>query len=79
MKRYLLFLFSGDDPFDSVGWRSFHGSFDTPEEAQTYFSEYTDDDCDYYGHIVDMQRDEKEAVILVSDGCGDWQDANGTA
>lgn len=78
MKRYLLFLFTGDDMNENLGWRAFHASYDTVEAAKQAFTEYTEDDEYYYGHIVDTQLDEKRAVLLINNG-GEWEDAHGYA
>jgi len=78
MKRYLLFLFSGDNPYDNLGWRAFHGSYDTPEDAMSAFTEETGNHYDYYGHIVDTQPPDGKAVLLVNNGSA-WEDAKGSA
>ena len=79
MKRYLLFIFHGDNLHDSSGWRSFHASYDTPEAAKKAFIQRTRNGADYYGHIVDTQLPEEKAVLLVCDGYGEWSEANGYA
>jgi hypothetical protein len=56
MKRFL--YFTGDTYYPNGGWRDYHLSFDTFEEAETYAKKYHGD----WWHIVDTQTME----IIVS-------------